>query len=220
MVGRAHAVKLSELGHDVMIGTRDPVLTLKSDQTDAMVNEPFQNWLKAHPQVKIGTIDQASARGEMVINALHGQSVIDLLSQVTKELTGKILLDISNPLDFSHGFPPTLFVANTDSLGEQIQHTLPETRVVKSLNTVTAFIQVNPATLASGDHHVFVCGNDLQAKAKVTDLLKSYGWVNILDLGDITSSRGTEMLMALWARLFPIMGKTPFNYKIVIGDKI
>ena len=130
-------------------------------------------------------------------------------------LAGKVLLDISNPLDFSRGFPPSLFVANTDSLGEQIQARFPQTKVVKSLNTLAAALMVNPAQLADGNHSVFVSGNDADAKKTVTELLESFGHTDVIDIGDITTARGTEMLLPVWLRLMGALNTPIFNFKIV-----
>jgi predicted dinucleotide-binding enzyme len=132
-----------------------------------------------------------------------------------ENLNGKVLVDVSNPLDFSQGMPPTLSVSNTDSLGEQIQRRFVDTRVVKTLHTMNAYLMVDPAQLAGAEHTVFVCGDDAEAKAEVTELLRSFGWTDILDLGDISAARGTEMLMPIWLRLFGALQKPVFNYKIV-----
>ena len=131
-------------------------------------------------------------------------------------LNGKVLLDIANPLDASKGMPPSLSVSNTDSLGEQIQRTFPNLKVVKTLNTVTAFLMVNPGLVANADHTMFVCGNDVAAKAQVTAWLKEwFGWKDVLDLGDITSARGTEMYLPIWLRMWGALGTGMFNVKVV-----
>ena len=131
------------------------------------------------------------------------------------QLTGKILVDISNPLDFSQGFPPSLSVSNTDSLAEQIQRALPETKVVKTLNTVSAPVMVEPRAVAGGDHTMLVSGNDAGAKAEVTTLLQTFGWKDVIDLGDLTNARGQEMWLPLWVRLFGAVKTPMFNLKIV-----
>jgi 8-hydroxy-5-deazaflavin:NADPH oxidoreductase len=130
-------------------------------------------------------------------------------------LNGKILIDVSNPLDFSRGMPPTLWVSNTDSLGERIQRRFPEAKVVKTLHTMNAYVMVDPAQLVGADHTVFVSGDDAEAKAEVGELLRSFGWTDIIDLGNITTARGTEMLMPIWLRLFGALQKPVFNFKIV-----
>ena len=129
-------------------------------------------------------------------------------------LKGKILIHVSNPLDFSKGMPPTLSVCNTDSLAEQIQRTFPDTRVVKALNTMGNPVMVNPG-LVPGDHDVFICGNDAQAKTNVVGILKSFGWNSPIDLGDISAARGLEMILPIWLRLFGLFQTRNFNFKIV-----
>jgi hypothetical protein len=149
-------------------------------------------------------------------NATAGAVSLEALEQAGDEnLNGKILIDISNPLDFSKGMPPTLWVSNTDSLGEQSQRRFPEARVVKTLHTMNAYLMVDPTQLAGADHTVFVSGDDAEAKTTVTELLRSFGWTDIIDLGDITTARGTEMLPPVWLRLFGALQKPIFNFKIV-----
>lgn len=216
IVGRSHAAKLASLGHEVMIGTRDLAKTLAVDRPDAMGNPPFSAWQKEQHGVKLVAFAVAAAGGELVINALHGGAAVETLKKVEPGLDGKVLIDISNPLDFSKGMPPSLFVCNTDSLGEQIQRALPRTKVVKTLNTMNALLQMNPRELADGDHHAFVSGNDASAKGQVIQVLKEwYGWRNIIDLGDITTARGVEMLLPMWVRLWSVLQTPLFNYKIV-----
>ena len=219
MVGRAHAGKLVELGHDVVMGTKDVAKTMAETKTDAMGTPPFNTWLKDNPTVKLATFKEAAKHGEIVWEALSGAVAVEVLQSVATELEGKILIDIANPLDFSKGMPPSLFVSNTDSLGEQIQHALPKVQVVKTFNTTNAYLQVNPQLLADADHHIFVSGNDTEAKTKVTGILQSYGWKHIIDLGDITTARGTEMLLPIWLRLWNALGNPNFNFKIVVGPK-
>jgi len=217
IVGRTHAKKLTDLGHVVFMGTQDPKKTMQQDKQDMMGNPPFPVWHKDNQSVELLTFSEAAAKGEIIFEALHGQIAVEALKTIKNELTEKILVDISNPLDFSKGFPPALFVENTDSLGEIIQRELPETKVVKTFNTLTAALQVNPKMLADGEHDLFISGNDIDAKNKVMEIQKSYGWKNIIDLGDITTSRGTEMLMPFWLRMMGSLKTPMFNYKIVQG---
>jgi predicted dinucleotide-binding enzyme len=216
VVGKTIAAHLTALGHDVMVGTRDPHETLSRTEPDQYGNPPFSDWQQEHPEVKLGTFGEAAAHGEMGVNATSGAVSLKALELAGQEnLNGKVLIDISNPLDFSKGMPPTLSVVNTDSLGEQIQRRFPEAKVVKTLHTMNAYLMVDPAQLAEADHTVFVCGDDAEAKAKVTELLGSFGWTDIIDLGDITTARGTEMLLPIWLRLFGALQKPVFNFKIV-----
>lgn len=152
----------------------------------------------------------------MVVNGTSGAVSLDALAAAGAErLAGKVLLDISNPLDFSRGFPPSLFVSDTDSLGERIQAAYPELKVVKALNTLTAELMVEPKALAGGEHTVFVAGNDAGAKRTVTTLLESFGHTDVIDLGDITGARGTEMLLPVWLRLMGTLNTATFQFKIV-----
>jgi 8-hydroxy-5-deazaflavin:NADPH oxidoreductase len=191
MVGQTLSAKLVELGHEVMIGTRDTAKTLARSDKDAYGNPPF--------------------------SATSGAGALEALKLAHEEnLNGKILIDTSNPLDFSQGMPPSLLVSNTDSLGEQIQRAFPEVKVVKTLNTVNAHLMVNPAQLAGGAHTVFVSGNDKAAKLQVTDLLKTgFGWQDVIDLGDISTARGTEMFLPLWTRLWGALQTPIFSVKVV-----
>ena len=215
-VGKTIAARLAGLKHDVMVGTRNPEETTSRTEPDPYGNPPFSAWQKEHPEVKLGTFAQAAAHGEMIVNATAGAVSLEALEQAGEDnLRGKVLIDISNPLDFSKGMPPSLSVVNTDSLGEQIQRRFPEAKVVKTLHTMNAYLMVDPAQLAGADHTVFVSGDDPEAKAAVTDLLRSFGWTDIIDLGDITTARGTEMLLPIWVRLFGALQKPIFNFKIV-----
>jgi hypothetical protein len=203
MVGLAIGNRLAELGHEMTIGTRDP-----SKSADKLKSR--------HEAVKVGTFAEAAAFGEIVFNATQGAASIEALKLAGESgLNGKPLVDISNPLDFSKGMPPSLFVSNTDSLGEQIQRAFPKSKVVKSLNTVTAPIMVDPRQVAGGDHDLFICGDDAGAKETVTGILKEFGWMHIHDLGDITNARAMEAVLPIWVRLYGKLGTSMFNFKIV-----
>jgi predicted dinucleotide-binding enzyme len=216
VVGKTIAARLAGLGHEVMVGTRDPEETLSRTEPDTYGNPPFSAWQEEHPEVRLGTFGEAAAHGEMVVNATAGAVSLEALDMAGEEnLNGKILIDISNPLDFSKGMPPTLSIVNTDSLGEQIQRRFSEAKVVKTLHTMNAYLMVDPTQLAGGDHTVFVSGDDAEAKETVTELLRSMGWTDIINLGDITTARGTEMLLPIWLRLFGALQKPVFNFKIV-----
>jgi predicted dinucleotide-binding enzyme len=215
-VGRTMAARLAELGHSVTVGTRDPAATMARTEPDGMGNPPFADWHADYPDVTLGTFEQAAHHGDVVLNATGGAGSVSALTAAGADnLRGKVLIDIANPLDFSQGFPPFLSVKDTDSLGEQIQRAFPEVRVVKSLNTMTASLMADPKQLAGGDHSVFVSGNDAQAKATVTALLESLGHTDVIDLGDITTARGSEMVLPIWVRLWGALGTPIFNFKIV-----
>jgi 8-hydroxy-5-deazaflavin:NADPH oxidoreductase len=216
MVGQALAGRLVELGHTVTVGTRDVVATTGRNEPDGMGNPPYPVWARSHPQVRLAALAEAAADAELIVNATSGSASLNAVAAVGAEnRAGRILLDIANPLDHSQGFPPTLFVKDTDSLGEQIQRQFPELRVVKALNTMNAHLMVDPRQLADGHHSVFVSGNDADAKKTVTGLLESFGHTDVIDLGDITTARGTEMLLPVWLRLMGALNTPYFNFKIV-----
>ena len=187
-VGKAVGSKLTEVGHEVKMGTRSE-----------------------------GTYADAAAFGEIVVNATPGTASLDALAAAGAEnLAGKTLWDIANPLDSSQGFPPSLTVANTDSLAEQIQRAHPDAKVVKALNTVTAAVMVEPALLGT-QSNLFICGNEKSAKAQVIEILETFGWLSgdIIDVGDITAARGIEAYVLLWVRLMGALDTPNFNVQIV-----
>lgn len=204
-VGETIGTKLIELGHEVKMGSR----TANNGKAAAWVK---QSGVKAAQ----GTFAAAAAFGEVLFNCTSGGASIEALNLTSAEnLKGKVLIDIANPLDFSRGMPPSLLVCNTDSLGEQIQRAFPEVKVVKSLNTMNCNLMVNPGLLKE-DHLVFVSGNDAEAKATVTMILKDwFGWKSVIDLGDITTARGVEMVLPLWVSLMGTLQTPVFNFKLV-----
>lgn len=222
VVGQTIGAKLIKTGHDVMFGTRDVAKTMARTEPDGYASQPFSEWKKTQPQAKLGTFAETAVHGELLINATSGMATLSALNLAGAEnMRGKILIDIANPLDASHGFPPVLAVCNTDSLAEQIQSAFPETKVVKTLNTMNCLIMVNPE-LVPGDHAVFVSGNDADAKAQVSSaLIEWFGWrpASIIDLGDISTARGTEMLLPIWLRLFGTLQTPMFNFQIAVGTQ-
>ena len=180
-----------------------------------MGTAPFATWHADHADVGLATYADAAAGAELVVNATNGAAALEVLGLAgAAHLAGKPLVDISNPLDFSNGFPPTLFVKDTDSLGEQLQRTFPEARVVKTLNTMNADLMVHPQALGASST-VFVSGDDAAAKATVTELLTSFGHDDVIDLGGIETARGTEMVLPVWLRLMGALGTAHFNLKVV-----
>ena len=205
MVGQTIGSKLVELGHEAKMGSR------------TATNEKATEWAKnAGGKASNGTFEDAASFGEIVFNCTNGKGSLEALRMAgAKNLAGKILIDVSNPLDFSKGFPPTLTVCNDDSLAEQIQREFPEAMVVKSLNTVNCVLMVNPGQLP-GDHDIFLSGNDADAKAKVENILKNwFGWRVVIDLGDISTARGTEQILPIWVRLMALWKSPQFNFHIV-----
>jgi 8-hydroxy-5-deazaflavin:NADPH oxidoreductase len=206
-VGETLATKLVSLGHQVKMGSR----TANNEKAIAFASKFTEN--ATH-----GTFADAATFAEIIVNATSGENAIEALTLAgEKNLNGKILIDVSNPLDFSKGHPATLLQVNTTSLGEEIQAKFPDVKVVKTLNTMYNGLMVNPKMVGNGDHNVFVSGNDADAKEKVKEILVSFDWLseNILDLGDITTARGTEMYLPLWLRIWGATNNGAFNIKIV-----
>lgn len=207
VVGRTLAGKLVDSGHDVVLGSR------------SATNEAAVGWAsEAGPRANAATFFDAAAEAEVVINATPGTVSLEVLAAAsTKNLAGKVLIDVANPLDHSAGFPPSLSISNTDSLAETIQRAFPTARVVKALNTMRADVMVAPDRLAGGDHDVFMAGDDAEAKEVVAGLLREFGWrpEHIRDLGPLDAARGLEMWLPMWLRIFLKQGDSVFNIKVV-----
>jgi len=206
-VGKTIGNRLIELGHNVCMGSRTAD-NAKAIEFAAIKPEQTTN----------GTYADAAQFGELIFNCTSGMGSINALELAGDDnLKGKILIDVSNPLDASQGFPPSLSICNTNSLGEEIQSRFPDLKVVKTLNTMWCGLMVNPQMINQGDHQVFMSGNDSEAKQKVSEVLKSFGWpeASILDLGDITTARGTEMWLPLWLRIYGAKKSGAFNIKII-----
>ena len=203
-VGQTIGSKLVHLGHDVMMGSRDAS------------NPKAVSWTKAEnsPRAMFGTFANAAAFGEVIFNCTLGTASLEALQRAGSEnLKGKILVDTANPIDYSTK-EWSLTVCNTDSLGEQIQRAFPEVRVVKTLNTVNTSVMVEPNKLSERTD-VFVSGNDGEAKKVVAKLLREIGWMSVIDLGDITTSRSVEMYIVLWRNFRHVVDSYRFNIKLV-----
>ena len=208
-VGRTLGSALLRSGHEVRLGSRTAGNSAAVAWA-AQVGGPASE----------GTFADAAGFGELLVNATAGSASLNALELAgAEQLAGKVLIDVANPLDFSRGMPPTLTVCNDDSLGEQIQRALPDVRVVKTLNTVTAAVMVDPS-LVDGAHTIFVAGDDATAKDEVGALLQEFGWPAdcILDLGDITAARGMEMYLPLWLRVWGAAGTPILNVEVRTAD--
>jgi predicted dinucleotide-binding enzyme len=206
VVGRGIASKLVELGHEVRLGSRDAAHPGAAEWAAA-----------AGDRASNGTFADAAALGEIVFNCTGGAVSLEALEQAGEDaLRGKVLVDVSNPLDFSRGRPPSLTVPSTDSVAEQIQRRFPETRVVKALNTINADVMTDPRQLP-GEHEVFVCGDDEGAKDDVRSLLERFGWPReaIVDFGALTAARGLEAYVLFWVNLMGAVGHPRFNIHVV-----
>jgi predicted dinucleotide-binding enzyme len=205
-VGQAIGTKLVSLGHEVTMGSR------------TAANEKAQAWAqRAGGQARIGTFATAASGASLVFNCTLGTATLDALQAAGEgALDGKVLVDLANPLDFSKGMPPSLFVSNTDSLAERVQRAFPKARVVKTLNTMANALMVNPRLLPE-PHVNYLCGNDAAAKAEVRALLKTFGWADeeLVDLGDLTAARATESVLPIWLRVWGVTRTPLFNFRLV-----
>ena len=204
-VGSTIASKLVQLGHEVKMGAREST------------NETAAAWAaKMGSGASSGSFAEAAAHGEWAFNCTSGMASLDALHAAgASALAGKILVDVANPLDFSQGMPPTLGISGRDSLGERIQRSFPETKVVKTLNTVNAGVMVDPSRVP-GTHDIFVAGNDAEAKSAVRALLvEGFGWQRVHDLGDISAARATEAYVLFWVRLWGTLGTGDFNVHVI-----
>jgi 8-hydroxy-5-deazaflavin:NADPH oxidoreductase len=204
MVGETLGTKFVQLGHQVKMGSR------------TANNENAAKWVaKNGDNASAGTFADATEFGEIVFLCLKGDVEMDVVRSVgPKPFGSKPVVDVSNPLDFSHGMPPSLSICNTNSLGEEVQKALPSARVIKTLNIVNCEVMVEPNKVGA-QPTMFICGNDSTAKTSVTTLLKNLGWTDIIDLGDITKSRATEMLLPIWLSLMQTLGHVNFGFKVV-----
>lgn len=209
-VGRTLGSALLRNGHEVRLGSR------------TAGNEAAVAWAaEVGGPASEGTFADAAGFGELLVNATAGAASLDALELAgAEQLAGKVLVDVANPLDTSRGMPPTLTVCNDDSLGEQIQRAYPDVRVVKTLNTVTAAVMVQPA-LVPGAHTIFVAGDEDAAKAQVRELLGELGWpaASIMDLGAIGAARGMEMYLPLWLRLWGANATAVLNVEVRTGEQ-
>jgi 8-hydroxy-5-deazaflavin:NADPH oxidoreductase len=214
VVGQTLASKLAANGHDVMVGIRTVNEgELAKPRTYTL---PLDQWLKVNT-ARVGTFAEAAAHGDIVFNVTSGGVSIDALNMAGADnLSGKILIDVANPLDFSRGMPPSLHLglSNSWSLGEEIQKRFPGVKVVKAFNTVAASIMVDPK-LVPGPHDLFICGNDAAAKDAVKAFAyEQFGWQHFADLGDIVGARGQEAILLLWVRHWGVSGSPDFNFHI------
>ncbi|HEX6333043.1 MAG TPA: NAD(P)-binding domain-containing protein [Flavisolibacter sp.] len=210
MVGETIATALTEKGHNVRMGSRTEN------------NERAAAWVKrSNNHATQGTFYDAAAFGEIIFLCLNGEHALEVTRNIPRDsIEGKIVIDITNPLDFSRGLPPAILdgLGNTNSLGEEIQKAVPAASVVKVLNTVNCKLMVDPKLVNNGDHHLFICGDDRVAKNKVKHfLVDTFDWraENLLDLGGIQSARCVEAYVPLWVAIMQAKGSPMFNLKIV-----
>jgi predicted dinucleotide-binding enzyme len=222
VVGQALATKCVTLGYETWMGSREEgnaaAAAWQERVADLAKVGAFAQAAAWRGQVgdlgRVGTFAQAAAAADLVLLAVKGEHALAVVAAAGAALDGKVLLDITNPLDFSKGFPPRLFVCNDDSLGEQIQAAAPKAKVVKSLNTMANTLMTDPGKLPE-ETAVFVAGNDADAKGVVAAFLKALGHADPVDMGGIDASRGLEAWLLLWTRLYGALGTAEFNIKLV-----
>jgi 8-hydroxy-5-deazaflavin:NADPH oxidoreductase len=203
-VGQQLAQDLIKHGHEVTIGTRDA--------------SKLAEFSSLHPKVNLASNADAAKFGEMILLATHWDGTQNAITLADpKNLAGKVVVDITNPLDFSSGQPALAIGFNT-SAGEQVQAWLPDSFVVKALNTITAFAMLNPKTYIGNDPDMFIAGNDQDAKKTVQDFLEGVGW-GVVDLGDISKSRLIEPLAMIWITVGFNSGWTKTNHGFKMLNK-
>jgi predicted dinucleotide-binding enzyme len=213
--GRTLAAGLADLGHHVTIGTRDVTATRQKNEPDRMGNAGYAVWAQDFPHIGLASFADAAAGADLFVNATAGNgSIAALTAAGAANLGGRVLLDVSNPLEFSQGFPPNLFVKDDDSLGEQIQRAFPDARVVKALNTMIGDVMTTPKSVADGNHSVFLSGDDSEAKRVISELLAAFGWADVIDLGGIQTARATEMMVKIRLLVMTSLGTPIFNFSI------
>jgi predicted dinucleotide-binding enzyme len=189
--------------------------TRQKNEPDRMGNAGYAVWAQDFPHIGLASFADAAAGADLFVNATAGNgSIAALTAAGAANLGGRVLLDVSNPLEFSQGFPPNLFVKDDDSLGEQIQRAFPDARVVKALNTMIGDVMTTPKSVADGNHSVFLSGDDSEAKRVISELLAAFGWADVIDLGGIQTARATEMMVKIRLLVMTSLGTPIFNFSI------
>ena len=182
-VGRVLAAGFASLGHEVKVGSRDP--------------EKLREWASASDRLSAGTFAEAAQFGDILVLATLGSGTEEAMRLAGLDaFNGKVVIDATNPLDFSKGMPPTLYVGTTDSLGEQLQRLVPGARIVKAFNTVGNAHMIHPQ-FPGGPPDMFICGNDAEAKKIVSQICDAFGW-GVVDIGGIDGSRYLEPMCMTW----------------------
>lgn len=204
-VGKRLAGGFASRGHEVIVGTRTPR------------NADLLKWAASvKGKVRVGTPAEAARQAQMVVLAVRGDAAVAAIEAAgPSELAGKVLIDVTNALDFSKGMPPSLFVGTTDSLGERVQRAAPAAKVVKAFNTVGNSQMVDPHVNGIGRLELLIAGNDVGAKKEVTELAKSFGWSGTIDVGGIDAARWLEATVPLWVRVGSAVNT--FSHVWVVG---
>lgn len=217
MVGRSLAAKLSALGHEVIMGTRDVQTTLSISEVDSLGNTPMKKWLSEHRNITLLNFSQAANNAQVIFLPVHGSTAQKILGHIErKDLDDKTVIDVSNSLVFGEpGALPHLEITSTTSIGESLQDAFPKANIVKALNNIQHSLMIEPE-LISGNHNVFISGNNQKAKDEAKKILSEFGWneKQMIDLGGIVYARAMEMNVLLWWRMYEILGTGDFNFEI------
>ena len=205
-VGRRLASGFASRGHHVMIGSRDP------DKPD------LREWLSGEGTgIEAATFAQTAAHGELLALAVLGTAAEQAIADAgPANFSGKVVIDATNPLDFSGGLPPKLAISGEDSLGEHIQRALPEAKVVKAFNTIGNTYFVDPS-FADGAPTMLIAGDDQAAKRTVGDVLADFGWPEPVDIGGIEGARELEAICIAWVKIGGVRGAWDHGFKLLVG---
>ena len=205
-VGRRLAAGFRSRGHDVMIGSRDPG---KPELREWQSNDGTG--------IEAGTFAETAAHGELLVLAVLGNAAEEAIANAGLEnFSGKVVIDAMNPLDFSGGFPPKLSITGEDSLGERVQHALPDAKVVKAFNTIGNPYFVDPS-FSEGQPTMLIAGDDEGAKRTVADVLADFGWPDAVDIGGIEGSRELEAICIVWIKTGGLRGSWDHGFKLLVG---
>ncbi|MCU7495709.1 MAG: NAD(P)-binding domain-containing protein [Ignavibacteria bacterium] len=194
-VGQQLGQGFLSLGNSVMLGTRD--------------TSKLKDWVvSAGENAYAGGFEDAARFGELIVIATKWTGTENAINTAGKEnFTNKTVIDVTNPLEASQsGAPPEISVTPGNSAGEQIQRWLPESRVVKAFNSIGANLMCHPEH-KDGAPDLFICGNDIDAKKSVAHYAESWGWENIVDMGNISEAFYLEALAAMWVH-YAVMNKS------------
>ena len=205
-VGRRLASGFRDRGHQVTIGSRDPE------------TPELREWLSTDGTgIEAGTFAEAAAGRELLVMAVLGDAAEQVIADAGREsFAGKVVIDATNPLDFSGGFPPKLSTSGEDSLGERVQRSLPDAKIVKAFNLIGNPYFVDPS-FSEGQPTMLIAGNDADAKRTVTDLLADFGWSDVIDIGGIECSRELEAICIAWVKIGGVRGAWDHGFKVLVG---
>jgi 8-hydroxy-5-deazaflavin:NADPH oxidoreductase len=205
-VGRILGAGFASVGHDVKIGSRDPG------------SQKVKDWVAlTGSHASAGTFAEAAEFAEVAVLATAWSGTKSALELATPaNLAGKVVIDATNPLDFSGGFPPKLAITGEDSLGERVQRALPDAKVVKAFNTIGNHYFVDPS-FREGQPTMLIAGDDEDAKRTVGDVLADFGWPDPVDIGGIEGSRELEAICIAWVKIGGARGAWDHGFKLLVG---